>query len=127
QRVPGLCAANRHRAGGAVHTLEVDLGDEVALALDLACEAVVRLEGQYGPGLDLQRRVHFGAKAPDDLVARHDVGVHSGHGCILTVSGKGGPMARGRLVAAPLLCGTVALVLAAARADSSSPPQPALH
>jgi hypothetical protein len=32
-------------------------------------------------------------------------------------------MARGRLVAVPLLCGTVALVLAAARADSSSPAQ----
>ena len=36
-------------------------------------------------------------------------------------------MARGRLVAVPLLCGTVALVLAAARADSSSRAQHVLH
>src|SRR4029453_11312657 len=114
--------ADRHRAGGAVHAFEVDLGDEVALALDLAGEAVIRLEGHDTPGLDLQRRVHLGAKAPDDLVARHDVGVHSGHSCILTVSGNGGPMARSRFIAVPLLCGTLALLLAAARADSSSLP-----
>jgi hypothetical protein len=36
-------------------------------------------------------------------------------------------MARGRLVAVPLLCGTVALLLAAARADSSSRPQQISH
>ena len=41
QRVTGLCAADRHWARGAVHALEVDLGDEVALTLDLAGEAVV--------------------------------------------------------------------------------------
>jgi hypothetical protein len=36
-------------------------------------------------------------------------------------------MARGRLIAVPLLCGVVPLVLAAARADSSSRPQQISH
>ncbi len=36
-------------------------------------------------------------------------------------------MARSRLIAVPLLCGTVALFLAAARADSSSRPEQITH
>ena len=36
---------------------EVDLGDEVVLAADLAREAVVRLEGDDVAGLDLEHRL----------------------------------------------------------------------
>src|SRR5262249_23514391 len=71
QRVAGLGASHGNRSGGAVHPFEVDAGDEIALALDLAGEAVVRLQRDDGAGLDLEHGLHVGADPPDALVACH--------------------------------------------------------
>ena len=73
ERVARLGAAHRDRAGGAVDAGEVDVADEVLLGLDLAGEAVVRLEADCCPGLDLEHRLEVGPEAPDHLVARDDV------------------------------------------------------
>ena len=69
ERVARLGALDRDRAGGAVDPREVDLGDEVVLAPDLAGEAVVRLEGDDVAGLDLEHRLEIRAERPDDLIA----------------------------------------------------------
>ena len=70
ERVAGLRAADRDRAGGAVDAVEVDLRDEIGLGLDLAGEAVVRLERDHLARLDLEHGVEVGAERPDHLVAR---------------------------------------------------------
>src|SRR5581483_6080557 len=71
--VARLCAPHRDRAGRAVEAREVDLGDEVVLAPDLAREAVVRLEGDDVAGLDLQHRLEVGPERPDHLVTRQEM------------------------------------------------------
>ena len=68
ERVARLGAPHGHRARGAVDPREVDFGDEVVLAPDLAGEAVVRLEGDDVAGFDLEHRDEVGAERPDDLV-----------------------------------------------------------
>ena len=65
QRVAGLRARDRDRAGGAVDPRHVDPGDEVVLAPDLAREAVVRLERHHFAGLDLQHRDEVRPERPD--------------------------------------------------------------
>src|SRR5262249_13729647 len=73
QRDARLGAAHGDRPRGAVDPLEVDLGDEVVLAADLAGEAVVRLEGDGVAGLDLEDGLEGGPERPDHLVARPPV------------------------------------------------------
>ena len=73
ERVARLGAAHRDRPGGAVHAREVDVADEIVLRLDLPGEAVVRLEADGRPGLDLEHRLEVGPEAPDHLVAGDDV------------------------------------------------------
>ena len=73
QRVARLGTANRDWPGCPVDAVEVDVGDEVVLGLDLAGEAVVRLERDDGTRLDLEHRLQRGAEAPDDVVARNEM------------------------------------------------------
>ena len=73
ERVARLGAPHGDRPGRAVDPREVDLGDEVVLAADLAGEAVVRLERDDVAGLDLQHRLEVRPERPDDLVARDSV------------------------------------------------------
>ena len=73
ERVARLGASHRDRPGRAVDTREVDAADEIVFRLDLPGEAVVRLEADGRPGLDLEHRLEVGPEAPDHLVARDDV------------------------------------------------------
>src|SRR4029077_2345025 len=73
ERVARLGAAHGDRPGGAVDPLEVDLCYERVLALDLARDAVVRLEGDGLAGLDLEHRLEVGPERPDHLVTREPV------------------------------------------------------
>jgi hypothetical protein len=79
ERVARLGALDSHRTGRAVDPLEVDLGDEVVLAADLAGEAVVRLEGDGVARLDLEHGLEIRAERPDDLVARKAMRGGDGH------------------------------------------------
>src|SRR5207245_5352080 len=56
-----------------VDAREVDVGDEVCLGLDLASEAVVRLEADDGARLDLEHGLHLRPEGPDDLIPGDDV------------------------------------------------------
>jgi hypothetical protein len=73
ERVARLGTEHGHRSGGAVHLLEVDLGDQVLLAADLAAEAVVRLEPDGRSGLDLEHGVELGPESPDHVLLGNDV------------------------------------------------------
>src|SRR5207248_3126646 len=76
------------RGGGAVDPPEVDLGNELVPAPDLAGEAVVRLERDRVAGLHRQNRLELGPEGPDDLVAGdpvHQAGSTTG-GIAATVS-----------------------------------------
>ena len=79
ERVAGLGALDGDGPGRAVDPLEVDLGDEVVLAADLAGEAVVRLEGDGVARLDLEHGLEIRAERPDDLVARKAMRCGDGH------------------------------------------------
>ncbi len=79
QRVARLCATDGHRAGGAVHALEVDRCDEVVLRGDLAGEAVVGLERDRLAGIDLERGLEVGPEGPDDLVTADPVADRGRH------------------------------------------------
>ena len=66
QRVARLGALDGDRPGRAVDPREVDLGDEVVLAPDLAGEAVVRLERDRVARLDL--RAPAARSGPNDQI-----------------------------------------------------------
>ena len=88
ERVTRLGALDGDGARGAVHTIEVDLRDEVVLRGDLPGEAVVRLETNDCTGLDLQDGLQVRPEGPDDLVAGDDV--VDGRDCHLHRSGRRG-------------------------------------
>jgi hypothetical protein len=60
-----------------IWSFEVDVGDEIVLAADLAGEAVVRLERDRVARVDLEHRLELGPERPDDRVAGEPV-VHAG-------------------------------------------------
>ena len=76
---PGSAPFDRDRAGRAVDPLEVDAGDQVLLAPDLAREAVVRLQADDRAGLDLEHGLEVRAERPDDLVAADELLRGGGH------------------------------------------------
>ena len=73
ERVSRLGAADRDRPGRGVDPLEVDLGDEIGLGLDLPGEAVVRLQRHDRARFDLEHGLHVRAEGPDDVVAADPV------------------------------------------------------
>ena len=80
ERVARFGAPDGDRPGCAVHALEVDLGDEVVLRLDLPGEAVVGLERDDFAGLDLEHGAEVRAERPDHLVASDPVLGYAGDG-----------------------------------------------
>ncbi len=96
QRVARLRPSDRDRPGRGVDPLEVDLRDEIGLALDLAREAVVRLEGHDRAGLDLEHGLQVGAERPDDLVTTDPMlraGRHQWRKCLRPVKTIAAPTA----------------------------------